>query len=113
MLDIIYSNVFPIDLDIKKEYAENGYQVMLEKIATRLEENSRGQDLYIGLMFNRIRKFEKAIQWLEKAYENHDGDIPYFFRIRESENLKSDPRIIAMAKEVKLPLWPEDIITTN
>ncbi len=104
MLDIVYSNVFPIDLDIKKEYAENGYQVMLEKIATRLEENSRGQDLYIGLMFNRIGKFEKAIQWLEKAYENHDVDIPYFFQIREAENLKSDPRIIAMAKKVKLPL---------
>lgn len=104
MLDIVYSNVFPIDLDIKKEYAKNGYQVMLEKIATRLEENSRGQDLYIGLMFNRIGKFEKAIQWLEKAYENHDVDIPYFFRIREAENLKSDPRIIAMAKKVKLPL---------
>ena len=113
MLDIVYSNVFPIDLDIKKEYAENGYQVMLGKIALKLEENPRGQDLYIGLLYNRIGKFEKAIKWLEKAYENHDADIPYFFLIRESSNLKSDPRIIAMAEKVKLPLWHKDQIAVN
>ena len=104
MLDVVYSKVFPIDLDIKKEYSENGYEVMIDKLATLLEQNSKGQDIYIAMFFNRAGKYEKAIQWIEKAYENHDADIPYFFRVKEAENLKSDPRLADIAKKVKLPL---------
>ena len=104
MLDIVYSKVFPVDLDIKREYSENGYEVMIDKLATLLEQDSKGQDIYIAMFFNRAGKYEKAIQWIEKAYENHDADIPYFIRIKEAENLKSDPRVADIAKKVKLPL---------
>ena len=104
MLDLIYSKVFPISLDIKKEYAQNGYESMIEKLALELEGNSKGQDLYIALFFKRAGKPEKAIQWLESAYENHDSDIPYLFVVRELDNLKSDPRIRDMAEKIKLPL---------
>ncbi len=104
MLDLVYSNVFPIDIDIKREYSENGYKAMVDKLATLLEQNSKGQDIYIAMFFNRAGKQEKAIQWIERAFENHDADMPYFFRTKEAENLKADPRVVDIARKIKLPL---------
>jgi tetratricopeptide (TPR) repeat protein len=106
MLDLVYSKVFPIQIDIKKEYVENGYALMIEKLALELENNSKEQDYYIALFFNRAGKSEKAIEWILRAYENHDPDIPYLFVVRELDNLKSDPRIREIAEKVKLPLNP-------
>ena len=104
MLDKLYSKVFPIDMDIKNEYFLNGYNRTMENLATRLEKKSQGQDLYIALFFNRAGKYEKALYWLNKGYENHDGDIPYLFRTEELNNLKSDPMIVSLAEKVNLPL---------
>ncbi len=104
MLNIIYSKIFPIEMDILKEYAENGYAGMIEKLAQLLAVQSKGQDLYISAFYNRAGKYEEAIQWAERGYENHDGDMPYFFRAKEIENLKSDPRIRALAEKINLPL---------
>ena len=104
MLEKVYSVVFPLEIEIKKEYLENGYKSTMEKLAQTLEQNSQGQDLYIALFLNRAGLREKAILRVLKAYENHDGDIPYFFRIKEMSHLKSDPRIAALAEKVNLPL---------
>ena len=104
MLDKVYSEIFPLDIDIRKKYLADGYTSTMEKLAQILEQNSQGQDLFIALFFNRAGLREKAISWVLKAYEHHDGDIPYFFRIKEMSNLKSDPRIVALAQKVNLPM---------
>jgi len=103
MLTLIYSSVFPIQMDIEKEYAEKGYAPMIEKLALSLGKHSKGQDFYIAAFFNRAGKSEKAILWMERAYENHDSDVPYFFVTREFDNIKSDPRIRGMSEKVNLP----------
>ena len=60
--------------------------------------------MYIAMFFNRAGLLEKAISCVLKFYDNHDGDIPYFFRVKEMSNLKSDPRIVGVAKKVNLPI---------
>jgi adenylate cyclase len=104
MLERVYSEVFPLEIEIKKEYLANGYKSTMEKLAQTLEQNSQGQDMYIAMLLNRAGLREKAILRVLKAYDNHDGDIPYFFRVKEMSHLKSDPRIAVLAEKVNLPL---------
>ena len=104
MLDVMYSRIFPIDLDIRREFEENGYGSTISKLAKTMEMNITGQDAHIGVFFNRAGQYEKALHWIEKAYENHDSDIPYLFRTQEINNLKSKPRMIALADKINLPI---------
>ena len=104
ILHLIYSKIFHVDLNIEVEYATYGYQKMIANLAQLLKENVREQDINIVIFLNRAGKTEDAIQWVQRAYENHDGDMPYFFRVLELKNLKSDPRIAEISKKIQLPL---------
>ena len=44
-----------------------------------------------------------AIAWLRKAYEAHSADM-VFLRTPTWDSLRSDPRFIALMKDVGLPI---------
>ena len=87
-----------------KEYEGNGYESAIIKLIEELQEQTMVQSLNIALYYNRVGKYEEAISWMEKAYTNHDPDMPYAFLPAELNNLKSDPRYAALAQKMKLPL---------
>jgi TolB-like protein len=103
MLDILYSEIFPVKLDLKSEYELHGYKATIEKLAQLLEESSQGQDVYIAMFYYRAGNAEKAIEWIQRGYEHHDGDIPYFAGTRIMETIRDAPRILAILEKVGLP----------
>ncbi len=56
----------------------------------------------------RINKTEQALKWMEKGYEIHDPNMPYLrTRIIYSDQLKDNPRYIALLEKMRLPM-PEE-----
>jgi tetratricopeptide (TPR) repeat protein len=104
LLGIIYNQVFQIELDLNLEYKLHGYNAALEKLTKLVEESIKNQDLYIAMYQNRMGNSEKAIEWIEKGFGNHDVDVPYMFRDQSMKNLMSDPRIISISKKIQLPI---------
>jgi TolB-like protein len=47
---------------------------------------------------------EKAILWLEKAYEERSPNLPYVGIYPVSEELRSDPRFVALVEKMGLPV---------
>jgi TolB-like protein len=46
---------------------------------------------------------DKAFEWLEKAYRQHDGGLIYVKHDRSLANLRGDPRYHALLRRLKLP----------
>lgn len=104
LLETIYSNALPVDIDLIGDYELHGYNAALGKLTKLMEENITDHDMYIAIYHNRMGNHEKAIEWIEKGFENHDVDIPYLFRAQSMKNLMSDPRIISISKKIQLPI---------
>ena len=45
---------------------------------------------------------DKAIKWLQKAFEVHDPDLPYLL-MPIFDNLREDPRFQEIARKMNLP----------
>ena len=104
MLGLIYADIGELFNEVKEEFLSYGYKPAMEKLAKILEDNSMDQAAYISIFFNRAGMHEGSMDWLEKAYRNHDPDVPYMFLPIELQKLKSDTRYVELAKKVKLPL---------
>ena len=76
------------------------YIIEVEKIAG----DSYPMDL--GQLYSAIKKPSKALFWYEKAYTNHDANLPYLstFFVSFDTLLVSDPRYIELLKKMNLPL---------
>jgi hypothetical protein len=48
---------------------------------------------------------EKAIDWLERAVEQHDQNVPYMGVQPVFRHLRDNPRFQALAQKVGVPLW--------
>ena len=42
-----------------------------------------------------------ALDWLEKAYEDRDSNLPYLNSLREWDPLRNEPRFQALVKKVE------------
>ena len=47
--------------------------------------------------------YEKAMDWFEKSYENHEGNLPYISRPIYYDTLRSDPRYLALLRKIGIP----------
>jgi hypothetical protein len=45
---------------------------------------------------------DKAFEWLERAYQRHDGGMGYVTYDRFLANLRTDPRYTALLRKLKL-----------
>jgi adenylate cyclase len=69
----------------------------------RMKELGRGSETAIGGAYVSLGEKDKAIGWLEKAYERHDG---YFLAIcceYTFDDLRPDPRFQALMKKIGFP----------
>jgi len=102
LLYVIYLDIGISFQQVKNLYLSSGYKTAIEKLAQILESNSEGQSVYIAIFFNRAGRIDKALDWLEIGYKNHDPDIPYAFLPIELDNLKSEPRYIELARKANI-----------
>ncbi|MCL4796538.1 MAG: protein kinase [Bryobacteraceae bacterium] len=83
-------------------YEEGWRQVAEFRVA---EERERGWQrvLRIFTLYLFAGDRAKALDWLEKAYEVRDWDMPYAFSGAETDQLQSEPRFQALRRKMNLP----------
>jgi TolB-like protein/Tfp pilus assembly protein PilF len=91
---------------LARGYAEAGYSGALSRVAEMLI--ARSSTTYvtpwqIGTLFTRAGKNDEALEWLEKAYEAHDPNMPYISVDPIFDGLRDDPRFQELLRQMNLP----------
>jgi serine/threonine-protein kinase len=84
---------------------EGGYHVALQRVAEMLIERSRKTFVtpwQIGTLYVRAGKDKEALDWLEKAYEAHDGNTPYLSVDPIFDDMRDEPRFQDILRRMKL-----------
>jgi adenylate cyclase len=90
---------------LTRGFAEEGYQGALQRAAETLAVRSRTTYVppwQIGTLYTRAGKKDKALEWLEKAYEAHDPNMPYLSVDPIFDILRDDPRFQDLLRRMKL-----------
>ena len=91
---------------LARGYLEDGYLGAMLRVAEMMEKRSRATYVtpwQIGTLYTRAGKKDKALDWLEKAFEEHDANIPYLSVDPLFDNLRSDPRFQDLLLRLNLP----------
>ena len=87
---------------LRLKYEEDGYENAMGWFADLWADRSAASGSFawwVAYRYVRTGQDEKAIEWLEKAYEQRDPNLP-FFEVPEFENLRTDPRIRELMRRV-------------
>jgi TolB-like protein len=87
---------------LQQKYDEEGYENAMSWYADLWAERSAASGSlawWVAYRYVRSGQDEKAIEWLEQAYEQRDPNLP-FFEVPEFENLRTDPRIRELMRRV-------------
>jgi len=88
-------------------YEEGGYSGALSSVAELLIERSRTTFVtpwQIGTLYTRAGKKDKALEWLEKAFEARDGNLIYLSVDPIFDYLRDDPRFQDLLRKMNLPV---------
>lgn len=101
------SNVPPEQLQLLREtYAKSGWkaywQVVLNGMLER-EKKAYQPPFVIAVMYARLDQKDKALAYLEKAYEERDFRASLIKIAFEFDSLRSDPRFADLVKRIGLP----------
>ncbi|KKN27287.1 hypothetical protein LCGC14_0866240, partial [marine sediment metagenome] len=91
---------------LARGYAEAGYSGALSRVAEMLIARSRTTYVtswQIGTLYTRAGKNDEALEWLEKAYEEHDGNMPYISVDPIFDGLRDNPRFQDLLRRMNLP----------
>jgi TolB-like protein/Tfp pilus assembly protein PilF/tRNA A-37 threonylcarbamoyl transferase component Bud32 len=88
-------------------YAEAGYSGALSRVAEMMIVRSRTTFVtpyQIGTLYTRAGKNDEALEWLEKAFEAHDPNMPYIGVDPIFDILRNEPRFQDLLQRMNLPL---------
>jgi TolB-like protein/Tfp pilus assembly protein PilF len=57
----------------------------------------------IAGIYSNLGEIDKSLEWLEKAYEEHSGNLIFIYNDFTYDNLRSDPRFRALLKKIGFP----------
>jgi len=86
-------------------YAQAGNRDKAEKILHELEEMSKMRyvpPMSFAIIFAELGEIDKAFEWMEKAYQEHDTQIAMLKTRAEFEKLRSDPRGKVLLEKIGL-----------
>ncbi len=91
---------------LERGYADAGYEAAMRSAAEVLVARSR--TTYVSSMpvlqlFERAGDKEKTLEWLEKAFEEHNPNMPYIGTLPWSDSLRDDPRFRDLLRRMNLP----------
>jgi tetratricopeptide (TPR) repeat protein len=93
---------------IEKIYHDQGFSAAYEELALRTEKFASDKpelSFSVAVNYNFANKPDKAMDWLEKAFENHDPNMPMIAtRMLNFDPLFDNPRFIEIVKKMNLPL---------
>jgi len=87
-------------------YALSGKRAEAMKIVEELKEQSKQRYISacgIALIYAGLGEKDRAFEWLEKAYQEHDYGLIYIRVAPGLESLRSDPRFADLVRRVGLP----------
>ena len=87
-------------------YATSGKKSEAENVLAELKELSKRQYIqpsYLALLYSGLGDKDQALQWLEKAYEEHDDRLIFVITDPLIDNLRSDPRFDELTRRIGLP----------
>jgi adenylate cyclase len=90
---------------LARGFAENGYQRALQRVAETLIARSKTSYVtpwQIGTLYTRAGMNKEALDWLEKAYEAHDPNMPYISVDPIFDGLRNEPRFQDILRRMKL-----------
>jgi TolB-like protein/Tfp pilus assembly protein PilF len=90
---------------LARGFAEGGYQGALQRVAETLV--ARSQTTYvtpwqIATLYTRAGKNSESLEWLEKAYQAHDQNMPYISVDPIFDDLRNEPRFQDILRRMKL-----------
>jgi len=91
---------------LERGWEEAGYSGALRAAAETLEAQSRTRFVtpwQIGTLYARAGEADKALEYLERAYEAHDPNIPYLSVDPIFDFMRDDPRFQALMGRLGLP----------
>jgi tetratricopeptide (TPR) repeat protein len=86
--------------------AEAGYSGALTRVAEMLVQRSRTSHVtpwQIGTLYTRAGKEDQALDWLEKAFQARDPNIPYLSVDPIFDDLRDNPRFQSLLRRLNLP----------
>ena len=96
---------------LEEGYREGGYAAALTKFskifAARYAKPGGPRGYHLANCFARAGDKESTIEWLEKAYEEHDSNMPYTVLNPAFDLVRDDPRFQDLLRRMKLPAGDE------
>jgi len=92
------------------EYSEKGYRNAMHRLADREAERSlrtRTNAEEVASQYVRAGDDERALRWLERAYDDRDPNLPYL-SLPIFEGLRDDPRFNDLLRRLNLTMWIEE-----
>jgi serine/threonine-protein kinase len=93
---------------LARGYAEGGYSRALSRMAETLVVRSRTSHVtpwQIGTLYTRAGKQDEALDWLEKAFEARDPNVPYLSVDPIFDDLRASPRFQELIHRLNLPVF--------
>jgi TolB-like protein/Tfp pilus assembly protein PilF/predicted Ser/Thr protein kinase len=90
---------------LEQGFKEGGYQVALRRVAEALIVRSRSVFVpawQIGTLFTRAGMENEALDWLEKAFQAHDPNMPYISIDPIFDPLRASPRFQDLLRRMNL-----------
>jgi serine/threonine-protein kinase len=90
---------------LARGYTEGGYPRALQRVAELLIARSRKTYVspwQIGTLYTRAGMNDEALDWLEKAYQAHDQNMPYLSVDPIFDILRDDPRYQDLLRRMNL-----------
>ncbi|MGZ5452915.1 MAG: tetratricopeptide repeat protein, partial [Candidatus Aminicenantales bacterium] len=90
---------------LARGFREGGYSMALQRAAETLVARSRSAYVpawQIGTLYTRAGKNDEALDWLEKAYQAHDPNMPYISVDPIFDDLRADPRFGDLLRRMNL-----------
>jgi TolB-like protein/Tfp pilus assembly protein PilF len=92
---------------LKNAYSSSGIRGFLrryiEQFVALRARNGDGLSLAIAGQYSRLGDKERAFQWLETGYAEHDGSLVYLRQELVFDNVRSDPRYADLLRRIGLP----------
>ena len=91
---------------LEQGYREGGYQHALQRNAEALIAESKTKYVtpwQVATLYTRAGMNEEALNWLEKAYEEHDANMPYINADPIFDDIRQDTRFREILRKMKFP----------
>jgi tetratricopeptide (TPR) repeat protein len=107
MLRKSYADDADLTAALERGYAEAGYpgsqRSLADLLAVRYKRSGGIRAQNIGEKYYVAGDYERAVEWFEKAFENHEGNLPYITRPYFYDTLRSDPRYLDLLRRMGVP----------